>query len=187
MIFKKNKMLPVLLVLLVHTAVYAQGAPSFSPSTSSPADNATNVAVDANLTLQFDINILNDNLRTTTLELRKSSNDALVTSYTAIRSTLNRGFPSGRANISTNTLVVDPGANLIAGESYYILFPVTSVLSNVKSASSGARMAAITDKTVYNFTVASGAPTSVPIGPLGLLALLAGVLGTGFASLRRKS
>ncbi len=90
---------------------YDGTAPTISSST--PADNATGVAVADDITITFNENI---QFGTGFFEIRQSSDDAALFSINAADPTATTNV----ASISGATLTINPGASLAAGTGYYV-------------------------------------------------------------------
>ena len=110
---------------------------------SSPADNSTGVAFDANVQL-----VLSEAITagSGTLAIYDVADDSLVEANTV---------GSSRVTISGNTVTLDPQANLIPSHSYYL-----QVGAQVLLDAAGNAYAGISDKTTLHFTVANVAPVA---------------------------
>lgn len=103
-------------------------------SSSSPADDATDVAVGSNITLTFDEPVEDDGGSITLYD----ANDTLVQTFT--------GFTISGDGL---TITLDPTNDLVAGQGYYI-----NIASNAVKDALGNRFGGISDKTTLNFTTA---------------------------------
>lgn len=122
-------------------------APTLTSST--PADDATGIAIAANLTLNFSETI---KAGAGDIKLYQTAGDVLVES-----------FSQGSARLSYGgTLTIDPTADLTANTSYYL-----TVASGAVTDSAGNAYAGISGTTTLNFTTASDttAPTLVTLNP----------------------
>ena len=121
-------------------------------TSSSPADNATGVAVGADLTLTFNRNVLPGS---GTVSLYRSSDDSLVESYnvsTGLGSlTDGNGSALGRIQFSGNSLTLNPGTDLDAGAFYYIRVDGAAVIDEAGNAFTG-----IADNTTLDFRTSGG-------------------------------
>jgi len=119
-----------------------------------PANNATDVMSNANLTATFDETIVPG---IGNIELRRSSNASLVESFDVTS--------SARLTFSTAQLIIQPTSNLVTNQQYYVLIPFGAVKDT-----SGNSYAGITNATGWKFTVSppvvlytdSGSPTNPP-------------------------
>ncbi len=117
-------------------------APSLS--SSSPADNATNVAVDANIVLNFDENV---DVESGDITIKKTSDNSTIE---VIDVTSNQVSGSGGTQITVN-----PSSNLVGSTEYYVLIDSTAF-----DDSSSNSYAGISSTTALSFTtVDTTAPT----------------------------
>ncbi len=119
--------------------------------TTVPADNATNVALGANLMATFTESVV---AGTGNIELWQVGGGSPVESF-------NVAIPSPRVTFSGATLTIDPTANLTSGVEYYILIPATAVVDTT----GGDAFAGISDPTAWSFTTDGTAPTLVTVNP----------------------
>ncbi|MDC1384032.1 Ig-like domain-containing protein, partial [Candidatus Puniceispirillum sp.] len=105
-------------------------------SSSSPADNATGVAVTANIVLTFDENV---QAGTGNITLFKSDNSTVQ----AIDVT------SGAVTVSGTGVTINPTANLDSSQDYYLQIAATAI-----DDTSGNSYAGISDTTTLSFTAA---------------------------------
>ncbi|WP_347247595.1 DUF4347 domain-containing protein [Zoogloea sp.] len=130
---------------------------------SSPADNATGVAVDANLSLSFDRNVRPGS---GIVSLYRASDDSLVESYnvsTGLGSlTDSNGAPLGHIAFAGNSLTLNPGTDLDAGTLYYIRVDAGAVIDQAGNAYAG-----IADSTTVDFRTAGGANQAPVIATSG--------------------
>lgn len=113
---------------------------------SNPADNATNVALNANVTVTFDENVILENPGQVRL-LRSSNNSAVSTNV----------------SVSGSTLTIDPNNNLLPGTGYYVDISITALRDE-----SGNFFEGTNSPTQVNFTTiddTSPALTSNPFNP----------------------
>ena len=106
-------------------------------SSSSPADNATGVAVSANIVLTFNENVVAGSGNIT---LKKSSDNSTVQAMP---------IDGGNVTISGNTVTINPTANLDSSEGYYLQIAATAL-----DDASGNSYAGISNTTSLNFTAA---------------------------------
>ncbi|QQP88771.1 DUF4347 domain-containing protein [Skermanella sp. TT6] len=125
--------------------------PTLDGANSTPADNATGVAVGANLVIDFSENVAFGT--SGTIVLRNVTTGQDVETFT-VSSGSASGGGGGTASISNDKLTLNPGADLRAGTQYSVRFSAGSI---VDTAGTPNQLAAITDDTTYNFTTA--APT----------------------------
>ena len=122
-----------------NTTLNFMAADSAGPAvaSSSPADDATGVAVDANIVLTFDENVV---VGSGNITLKKSSDDSTV-----------QAMPVGGGNVSVSGAVVtiNPSANLDSSQGYYIQIAATAF-----DDASGNSYAGISDTTSLSFTAA---------------------------------
>ena len=117
-------------------------APSLS--SSSPADNATNVAVDSNIVLNFDENV---DVESGNITIKKTSDNSTIET---IDVTSNQLSGSGGTQITVN-----PSSNLAGSTEYYVLIDSTAF-----DDSSSNSYAGISSTTALSFTtVDTTAPT----------------------------
>ncbi|MEY2641005.1 MAG: hypothetical protein RL150_398 [Candidatus Parcubacteria bacterium] len=105
-------------------------------SAVSPADNATDVAVDANLVITF-----NENVSTgvgTNIRIYNAADDSLFEEIQA----------GAQLAVSGGTVTVNPAASFTAGASYYVQISSSSFSDAVDN-----HYAGIADETTWNFTV----------------------------------
>ena len=130
---------------------------------SSPTDNATGVAVDANLSLSFDRNVRPGS---GIVSLYRASDDSLVESYnvsTGLGSlTDSNGAPLGHIAFAGNSLTLNPGTDLDAGTLYYIRVDAGAVIDQAGNAYAG-----IADSTTVDFRTAGGANQAPVIATSG--------------------
>ena len=112
-------------------------------SSSSPADNATGVAGGANIVLTFNENVV---LGSGNISLYKT-NGTLVEAM---------NVSSSAVTASTNTVTINPTANLVTLEGYYILIDATAI-----DDASGNSYAGIGNSSVLNFTAADLSPPTL--------------------------
>ena len=103
-------------------------------SSSSPADDATDVALGSNITLTFDEPVEDDGGSITLYD----ANDTIVQTFT--------GFTISGDGL---TITLDPTNDLVVGQGYYI-----NIASNAVKDALGNRYGGISDKTTLNFTAA---------------------------------
>jgi large repetitive protein len=122
-------------------------------TTSTPTDNATGVAVDADLTLTFDKTI---HPGSGTISLYRSSDNSLVETYNITSGlgsiTDGSGVSLGRLSFGSSTITLNPGTDLAIGTSYYIKIDSTAVIDEAGNAYAG-----IADATTLNFQTSGGA------------------------------
>jgi methionine-rich copper-binding protein CopC len=114
--------------------------PTISLVSSNPADNGYVMAVGDNLTLTFNLPTAKG---TGNIGIYKTSDNSLLeTAYDVATSGSIAGW-------GTNTLTINPTANLVAGTGYYINIAATAVRDTAGNAYAG-----ITNATTLNFTTA---------------------------------
>lgn len=116
-------------------------------SSSSPADNATDVSINTNIVLNFSDNV---DAETGNIEIRKTSDNSLV-----------EAIAVGSARVTgsgTSTITIDPTASLDVATEYYVLIDATAFDST-----GGLSFAGISDPTALSFTTSADAtsPTMV--------------------------
>jgi LPXTG-motif cell wall-anchored protein len=120
--------------------------PPLAP-TVTPADDATGVAVGANLTLAFN---RAPTAGTGNIEIHRTDDDSTVATIAA--------GDTDRVSISGSTVTVNPAANLNASTAYYVLIDADAFKD-----SDGDFYVGISDPTAWSFTTAApavSAPTS---------------------------
>ena len=121
----------------------------------SPSDDATGVAVGANLVIDFSENVQKG---TGNIVIRKSSDDSVVETI---------AVSSSQVTISSDMATIDPSSDLAEGTGYYV-----QVDSGALEDLAGNDYGGITDKTTWNFStgtmplqIVSGAPDARRIRP----------------------
>jgi methionine-rich copper-binding protein CopC len=114
-----------------------------SLSSTNPTDNASAVAVNANIVLTFSEWV---HAGAGAIEIRRASNGSLFESI---------GVTSGQVTFNTNIVTIDPSSNLDAGTSYYV-----TLASGVIEDAADLPFAGITSSTSLNFTTQSGDATA---------------------------
>ena len=106
-------------------------------SSSSPADNATGVSVDANIVLNFSekVNVDNGNIT-----IHKTSDDSTVATIDVTSSNV--------AGTGTSQITINPTDDLEYGVEYYVLIPATAFVDNTNGYYAG-----ISSTTALSFTV----------------------------------
>jgi len=108
-------------------------------SSSSPADNATDVARDANLVLNFSESV---DVKTGNITIKKTSDDSTVETID-----VTSGLVTGTG---TSQITVNPSSDLFGGFEYYVLIDATAF-----DDSAGNSYAGISSTTVLSFSVES--------------------------------
>jgi methionine-rich copper-binding protein CopC len=125
--------------VLVRSGVVVN-VPTISLVSSNPADNGYVMAVGDNLTLTFNLPTAKG---TGNIGIYKTSDNSLLeTAYDVATSSNITGW-------GTNTLTINPTANLVAGTGYYLQVAATAVRDTAGNAYAG-----ITNATTLNFTTA---------------------------------
>jgi large repetitive protein len=117
-----------------------------SISSLSPANNATNVAVGANLIATFSETIV---AGTGIIYIVNKANSATFASYS---------MNSPNLTISGNTLTINPSTDLVNGINYYVTIP-TGAVKDV----AGNNFAGFTSTNTWSFTAAAAADLTPPI------------------------
>ena len=112
--------------------------------TLSPADNATGVAVGANLVATFNETIA---VGTGNITIRNLTDDT--------QSTIDITSGSPQVTVAGSVLTINPTADLLAGKSYAIRIDATAVKD-----ASGNLFAGIANDTTWNFAVSTGVATA---------------------------
>ena len=116
-------------------------------SSSTPADNATGVARDANIVLNFSEIV---NKETGNITIKKTSDNSTIETFNVATS----GQITGTG---TNQITINPASNFDENTEYYVLIDATA-FDNVVSAS----YAGISSTTALSFTVSTIDPTTDP-------------------------
>lgn len=128
-------------------------APTFS--SAIPADNATNVAVNANLVLTFSENVFPG---TGLFRLRNTTANTQIETFNPATGT---GSSGGAISIAGAVVTINPFADKLNSTNYALRWDADALRDG-----DGNSLAANTGDTVYNFTTASGAfdPTTLFTG-----------------------
>lgn len=110
-------------------------------STLSPADDATGVALDANLVITFDESVATS---TGNITLKKTSDDSTIETFDVASSGLVTG--------SGTSYTINPTSDLVNGTEYYVQIDATAF-----DDTSGNSYAGISDSTTWSFTAVSSA------------------------------
>ncbi|NVK53355.1 MAG: Ig-like domain-containing protein, partial [Flavobacteriaceae bacterium] len=113
-------------------------------TSTSPADNATNVALDANLELTFSENI---QAGTGAILIKRVSDDVT-------KAIIN--VTSGQVSITGNVLTINPTLVFDSNTEYYIELQATTI-----DDLAGNSFAGIADKTTFNFTTLTQVPSTI--------------------------
>ncbi len=132
--------------------------PMLDPTNSVPADDATDVNATADIVLDFNINIRNNDIQPLTTINLYESNGTLIESFTANNFYSLIGSNGGSAVIGNGTnaetsdkITLNPATDLVNGSSYYINILADSHL--VDNTNEANLVVPVTDTTTYNFTV----------------------------------
>jgi hypothetical protein len=128
--------------------------PNLDGANSTPADNATSVAVGSNIVIDFSENITFGSSGTITLYNVTTTANAETFNVASVSEGTVTGSNGSTATISGDKLTINPTGNLTGATQYSVRFTEGSI---VDTASTPNSLAAITDNTTYNFTTA--APT----------------------------
>ncbi|SNT18069.1 MULTISPECIES: autotransporter-associated beta strand repeat-containing protein, partial [unclassified Azospirillum] len=127
-------------------------APTLDGANSTPIDNATNVAVGADIVVDFSENVQFGTSGTITLRNATQGQNAETFDVSTINSGTVTGSNGSTLTISGDKLTLNPSGNLLAGTQYSVRFDAGSIKDTA-----GNNLAAISDDTSYNFTTT--APT----------------------------
>ena len=119
-------------------------APALNAAGSSPADNATNIAVNSALTLKF-AEALGANSDLTKVYLKDAATDTLV--------------PATITLSGSGDLVITPTGSLAYSTAYYVTWD-----ANALKDAAGNAAAAVSDETTFNFTTSATPPPPPPPG-----------------------
>lgn len=117
-------------------------APTLNPATSTPADNATDIATDTSPVLVYSENIAFGS--SGTIVLYDVTNSSAIETFDVAT---DQGGNDGQVSISGNTLTVNPTNALVEGTTYAIQIGV-GALTDI----AGNTISPINDNTTYNFT-----------------------------------
>ena len=106
-------------------------------SSSSPADNATGVSVDANIVLNFSEKV---NVDSGNITINKTSDDSTVATINVTSSNV--------TGTGTSQITINPTDDLEYGIEYYVLIPATAFVDNTSGYYAG-----ISSTTALSFTV----------------------------------
>ena len=106
-------------------------------SSSSPADNATGVSVDANIVLNFSEKV---NIDSGNITIHKTSDDSTVATINVTSSNV--------TGTGTSQITINPTDDLEYGIEYYVLIPATAFVDNTTGYYAG-----ISSTTALSFTV----------------------------------
>jgi methionine-rich copper-binding protein CopC len=120
-------------------AAFAPAAADPVIVTTSPADNATDVLVDANFVANFSEPVAKG---TGTITLKRTSDNSTVESFNVATSPV--------LTISGQALTINPTSDLSPGVSYYVLIDSTAIVDS----SGGHAFLGISSSTAWNFTTA---------------------------------
>ena len=129
-------------------AAYNLGLPTLSSSV--PSDNATSIALDANIVLNFSENI---DVESGNIEIYKTSDNTNPVETIDVTSSKVTGT-------GTTTITINPSSDLEENTEYYVLIDATAFDDG-----SDASYAGITSTTALSFTTANSAPTLVSSVP----------------------
>jgi methionine-rich copper-binding protein CopC len=124
---------------------------------TTPNDNASNVAVGANLVLTFNEAV---KAGSGNFEIHNAANGSVVQSIAVT--------DAAKVNFSGSQVTINPGSDLSPGTSYYVTFASGVVLDVANNAFAG-----ISSSTTFNFSTAS------PSGPPVLMSMIPADNGTG--------
>ena len=124
--------------------------PTLDGTQSTPLDNATGIAVSANLVIDFTENIAFGSSGTITLQ--NLTTPGTVETFTVITGSAT-GSAGGTASISNDKLTLNPFADLLGNTEYSVRFSAGSLKD-----SAGNSLEAIADDTTYNFTTVAATP-----------------------------
>ncbi|WP_440053593.1 Ig-like domain-containing protein [Pseudoalteromonas sp. T1lg65] len=124
--------------------------PTLVSANSVPAAGSYGHAAGDNIVLQFSENIA---FGSGSIMLINSATSVVIENFDV---TTGQGSSGGSVSVSTNTLVINPGLTLGAGQSYAVQIAPTAVADIVGNAFAG-----INDNTSYVFTVAANVVLSV--------------------------
>lgn len=174
----------LLLVCFFSANLYAAN-PNLIPASSIPADNATGIALDANIVLNFDVTVSNSS-PSGRIELFDETNN-LIEAFNANRSDSFLGSEGGTGTITGNNITLNPFADFISGTGYYVLIPIDSDIVDALSPTRD-QVIPVTSPTTYNFTTfaAPAQITAVPTMSVWGIGILAGLIGL-FGMVRRRS
>jgi methionine-rich copper-binding protein CopC len=134
-----------------HTSAAAFVPASASPVivSTTPADNATDVAASADLVASFSEPV---DAGSGIIELWQVGGGSPVETFT---------LPSSQLTFSGQTLAINPSSNLTPGVEYYVLIASTAVVDTT----GGNAFAGISDPTAWSFTADNTPPTLVSLNP----------------------
>ena len=137
---------------------YAVGADATAPtlSSSSPADNATGVAIDANIVLNFSESV---DAETGNITIKKTSDDSTVETIS-----VTGGLVSGSGS---SQITVNPSSTLDSETEYYVLIDATAFddsSSNSYAGISSTTALSFTTADVVNPTLSSSSPADNATG-----------------------
>ncbi|MBY0416987.1 MAG: DUF4347 domain-containing protein, partial [Pararheinheimera sp.] len=150
-----------LVITDVKAVVSDTTAPTFDSANSTPADNASNVAVGDNIVVDFSEDIQFGANGTITLRNVTQGQNAETFNVTNISSGTVTGSNGSTLTISGDKLTLNPNSNLLAGTQYSLRFDAGSIEDTA-----GNDLAAISDDTTFNFTTAAPANTAPVINNL---------------------
>ncbi|NES07334.1 MAG: hypothetical protein F6K22_33795, partial [Okeania sp. SIO2F4] len=112
----------------------------------TPADNTTDIAIGADLVIEFDENVQKG---TGNIVIKQLSDNSTVETI---------DVTSGQVTISNNTLTINPTADLAEGTEYYV-----EIDSGAIEDTAGNDYAGMSDVTTWNFTTVSNNNNSEPV------------------------
>ncbi len=131
----------------LNNAAYNLAVPTLS--SSSPSDDATNVALDANIVLTFSERM---DVEEGNITIKKTSGSTTVETINVTSSQV--------TGTGTTTITINPSSDLEQNTEYYVLIDATAFDDG-----SDASYAGITSTTALSFTAANSAPTLVSSVP----------------------
>lgn len=133
----------------------AQAAAAPTLVSSVPVDGATDMAVEANLVLNFSTAVL-PGTAGQAIVLKKAADDSVVESFTS-NGTAFIGSAGGTVTIAANVLTLNPQPTLTTSTGYYLQIDATAI-----KGPTGLAYAGIADTTTLNFTTSAVADTTLP-------------------------
>ncbi|NES68515.1 MAG: hypothetical protein F6K24_26420, partial [Okeania sp. SIO2D1] len=122
--------------------IYNNNTPDITAPTATnftPADNAADIAIAADLVIDFDENI------------QAGTGNIVIKQFSDNSTIITIDVTSGQVTISNNILTINPTADLAEGTEYYV-----EIAAGAIEDTAGNNYAGITDNSTWNFTTISG-------------------------------